>query len=183
MTLSQLLHHGPVAVAFLLAAAVALAVVVVLAIKSQPMALREDEFLAQVNKLLGAENAERAAKLCAAGGARPVAQLVGVGVDALLRSNLRPADGIERAKGEMAKRLPAMQGALMPGIIAAAAVAALSTLLGLLVLAQFGKEPPVGLVLGFLGPVEVLAAIAIAARVRIRADLARALADFGSFER
>jgi hypothetical protein len=184
MNISAFIHHGPVAVAFLITAAVALAVLAVVAARSRQMALGErEEFVVQVNKLIAADNVERAAKLCVAGNGWPVALLVGVGLDVILRSTLRPADGVERAKVAMADRLPVMVRALMPGVVAAAVVACLSTALGALVIAQAGRVQPWDIVLGLLAPVDALAAWSIVTRLRVRGDLARTVADFGSFGR
>jgi hypothetical protein len=183
MTLAEFIHHGPLAVAFIVTGAASLAVLVIVATRSSQLGLREEEFLVQVNRLIHAGNVERAAKLCAAGKGRPVAQLVGVGVDVLIRSDLGAANGVERAKAAMAGRLPDMLRALVPGMVAVATAAALTTALGTLVGAQFSVAAPWGVVLGFVAPVDGLAAWTIAARFRVRRDLARVVADFGSLER
>jgi hypothetical protein len=183
MTLGEFLHHGPVAVAFLVTAVAGVLILAMLVVASATSSLREDAFLAQVNKLILADNADRAAKLCAAGGKRPVAVLVGVGVDVVLRSGLRPADAVERAKAAMADRLPVLVRALMAGVAAAGAVVCLTTTLGALVLTERARAQPWAIVLGAWTIVAGLATSVIETRVSLRSDLMRAVADFGPRER
>src|ERR1700677_912658 len=81
-----------VAMAFLVLAGIGAVVLLLLLVRGGAGGLQSAEFAQQVNKLVRADNVERALKLCDAAGARPVAVLARVGLSACLQGDV-PMEG------------------------------------------------------------------------------------------
>ncbi|MGD0524525.1 MAG: hypothetical protein ABSE49_05260 [Polyangiaceae bacterium] len=169
-----------VAIAFLVLAGIGAVVLLVLALRGAAGALQSQEFAQQVNKLLRADNAERALKLCDAAGARPVAVLARIGLSASLQGDIPLEGRVEHGRMAMSQRLPAMQARAFRDVVVALVLAGVVTSTGI-VAALLVHDDGQGMVpiLGGVAVVDVLALVVVLGRLRLRADLARVVAGFG----
>ncbi len=171
---------GVVAIVFLLLAGIGAAVLVVLLVRGAAGALETDAFALQINKLLRADNADRAIKLCDAAGARPVAVLVRLGLSACLQGEA-PLEGlIEHGRMAMSRQLPAMKARASRDVVVALVVAGVVTAIGLVAaLLVHGESQCMAATLAGVGVVDLLALVVVPGRLRLRADLSRVVAGFG----
>ncbi|HEY3819936.1 MAG TPA: hypothetical protein VGL81_22380 [Polyangiaceae bacterium] len=177
--ISSSLDPALVTIVFLGVAAVAGAVLFAQILLGASGALPVDEFVQQVTKLLRADNAERALTLCDAAGKRPVARLVRVGLLACEEPGVPFGGRVERAKMAMTQRLPAMQAAAGREVVVAVMLGALVTVAGgVAVLLTFDSRPWAAPVVA-MAVVDGLALVRVSGRMRLRRDLARAVAEFG----
>jgi hypothetical protein len=169
-----------VAIAFLVLAGIAAVVLVALLVRGAAGALRAEEFGQQINKLLRADNVERALKLCDAAGARPVAVLSRVGLSACREGDIPLEGRVEHGRMAMSQQLPSMQARALRDILVALGVAGVVTPIGVAaaLLVHDGTQWMVA-TLGGVGVVDVLALAVVSGRLRLRGDLAHVVADFG----
>jgi hypothetical protein len=170
-----------IAIAFLVLAGIGAAVLLVLHVRGAAGALESEGFTTQINKLLRADNVERALKLCDAAGARPVAVLARVGLSACLQGGDIPLEGrIEHGRMAMSQQLPSMQARALRDVVVALVVAGVVTLIGVVaaLLVHDERQWMLAALVG-AGVVDVLAVMVVPGRLRLRADLARLVADFG----
>jgi hypothetical protein len=169
-----------VALAFLVLAGIGAAVLVVLLVRGAAGALETDAFALQINKLLRADNADRAIKLCDAAGARPVAVLARVGLSACLQGGA-PLEGLlEHGRMAMSRQLPAMKARAFRDVVVALVIAGVVTPIGLVAaLLVRGDSQWMAATLAAVGVVDLLALVVVPGRLRLRADLSRVVAGFG----
>lgn len=169
-----------VAIAFLVLAGIGAVVLVVLLVRGAAGALQTEEFARQVNKLLRADNVERALKLCDAAGARPVAVLARVGLSACRQGDIPLEGRVEHGRMAMSQQLPSMQARALRDVIVALVVAGVVTPIGVVAALLVHNDAQwMVATLGGVGVVDVLTLVVVPDRLRLRGDLARVVADFG----
>ena len=168
-----------VAIAFLVLAGIGAVVLVVLLVRGAARALETEAFAQQVNKLLRADNVERALKLCDAAGARPVAVLTRVGLSACRQGDIPLEGRVEHGRMAMSQLLPSMQARALRDVVVALVVAGVVTPIGVVAALLVHDAHWMVSTLGGVGVVDVLTLVVVPGRLRLRADLARVVADFG----
>jgi hypothetical protein len=168
-----------VAIAFLVLAGLGAVVLIVLLVRAAAGALQTEEFARQINKLLRAGNVERALKLCDAAGARPMAVLARVGLSACRQDGI-PLEGlVEHGRMAMSQQLPSMKARALRDVVVALVVAGVVTPIGVMAALLVHDAQWMVATLGGVGIVDVLTLVVVPGRLRLRADLARVVADFG----
>ena len=168
-----------VAITFLGLAGVGTVVLVVLLVRGAAGALEAEAFAQQISKLLRANNAERALKLCDAAGARPVAVLTRIGLSACSRGDVPLEGRVEHARMAMSQQLPSMQARALRDVVVALAVAGVVTPIGVVAALLVHDGHWMAATLGGVAVVDVLTLLVVPGRLRLRGDLARVVADFG----
>jgi hypothetical protein len=154
-------------------------VLLVMVVIGASQTLPVEELIRQINKLVRADNVERAVKLCDAAPGRPVAQLCRLGLEACREPGVPEDGGVERATMAMTQRLPALQATAMRDAVAAMVLGGLVTAAGGATVLFRVNSLPVALPLVAMAIVDSLAMLCATSRMRMRRDLARAVAAFG----